>query len=121
MFKINKKSIGDKAESIALKYLKTQKLRFIEKNYYCKHGEIDLIMQEGDSLIFIEVRYRKQIHYGTAASTVDNHKLRKITKTIEDYLTKNNLGYIPCQIDVVGLEGNIQNPKITWIRNVMQA
>jgi len=121
MFQVSKKNIGDKAESFALKYLKKQKLQFVEKNYYCKHGEIDLIMREGESLIFIEVRYRKQTHYGTAASTVNNRKLHKITKSIEDYLSKNNLGYISCQIDVIGLEGNIQNPKITWIRNVMQA
>jgi len=121
MLQADKKDIGDKAERIALKHLKKHKLKLIEKNYLCRHGEIDLIMQEGDSIVFIEVRYRKNPHYGGAVASVNKHKLRKISKSIEHYLLKNNLGYIPCQIDVLGLEGDLQKPKITWIRNVIQA
>lgn len=110
---------GKQAEKIACRFLKKQSLQLIHKNYYCRYGEIDLIMKDNDTLVFIEVRYRHSNSYGNAIDTIDARKLSKIKKTIDHYLMTNKLGYFPCRIDVIGLQGNLQSPDIQWIRNAI--
>lgn len=112
-------SIGAKAEEIASQYLIKNKLRLIEKNYFCRQGEIDLIMQDKDELVFVEVRYRKHARHGNAIESIQRHKLQRIQTAIHHYIMTNNLGYIPCRIDVVGLHGNLQRPDINWIKNII--
>lgn len=112
------RSIGSIAEDIACDYLKKQKLELIEKNYLCKQGEIDLIMQDQHYLVFIEVRYRKTIAFGTPLETISKHKLKRIQTAINHYTMKNNLGYIPCRVDVVGLHGKLMQPDINWVKNI---
>ncbi|MGD8936565.1 MAG: YraN family protein, partial [Thiogranum sp.] len=54
---MNRKATGDSAEQLACRYLQTQGLKLLQRNFYCRGGEIDLVMQHGDSLVFVEVRY----------------------------------------------------------------
>ena len=112
-------NIGAIAEQIASQFLIKKKLQLIEKNYHCRQGEIDLIMQDKNVLVFIEVRYRKQTKHGSAIETIQHHKLKRIQTAINHYIMTNNLGYIPCRIDVVGLHGNLQQPDINWIKNII--
>jgi putative endonuclease len=117
--KIEKKvnTPGALAEKIALQYLLTKNLTKVTTNYYCRYGEIDIIMQDKAELVFIEVLYRKNTSHGLAIETIDWRKLKKIKSTINHYMMTNNLGYIPCRIDVIGLQGSLRNPEINWIRN----
>ncbi|MGD2112733.1 MAG: YraN family protein, partial [Gammaproteobacteria bacterium] len=62
---------GRNAEQQARQYLQAHGLRVLQCNYHSRHGEIDLVMQDGDSVVFVEVRYRRQPRYGTAAESVD--------------------------------------------------
>jgi len=84
----NKKSssIGQKAEQEALNFLKQQGLKLITQNYYCRQGEIDLVMSDQQTLVFIEVRYRKSHHYGSSAESVTINKQKKIIHTAVLYL-----------------------------------
>ena len=105
---------GKLAESLAEKYLIKQGLRLREKNYRCRYGEIDLICDDKDSIVFIEVRYRKNACFGSAKESVNLHKQRKTIITAKHYLIsypdKN------CRFDVIALsELNIK--KIEWIKN----
>ncbi len=112
-------NIGALAEHIASQFLLKNKLQLIEKNYHCRQGEIDLIMQDKHELVFVEVRYRKHSKHGNAAETIQHHKLKRIQTAINHYIMTNNLGYIPCRIDVIGLHGNLQQPDINWVKNII--
>ena len=114
-----KRNSGNFAEKIALKYLKSKGLKKIQSNYYCRYGEIDIIMQDEKELVFVEVRYRENDSHGHAMETINHQKLKKIIATSKHYMMTNNLGYIPCRIDVVGLHGDLNKPSINWIRNII--
>jgi putative endonuclease len=98
------RNLGKQAENVAYRYLKAQGLSLIIRNYACRLGEIDLIMQDKDMLVFIEVRYRKQHLFGNSLETVDRYKQNKLIKTAEHYLQSNpTLAETPCRFDVVGI------------------
>ena len=110
-------SIGRQAERIAKRYLKNQGLQFIEANFHSRMGEIDLIMRDLDTMIFVEVRYRKSTVYGSPLETITPSKQNKIRLTAESYLGKHNLNNIDCRFDTIGLSGLIASPTIEWIKN----
>lgn len=105
-------SLGNAAEQAALNFLEGQGLTLLERNFACKLGEIDLIMQNEDCLVFVEVRLRNNPLYGSGAETVTPKKIRKIIKTAEYYLLKHPLGNFDCRFDVISMDD-----KIDWIQN----
>lgn len=105
--------IGSAAEQAALEFLEARHLRLVRKNYCCRLGEIDLIMRDPNTLIFVEVRLRHDTSYGTGAETVTRSKMRKIINTAEHFLVKHPfLGNLDCRFDVVSMSDNID-----WIQN----
>lgn len=122
----NKKStsIGQQAEQEALNFLKQQGLKLLDKNYHCRQGEIDLVMQDQQTLVFIEVRYRKSAHFGSSAESITNSKQRKIIHTAEHYLYNKVKTAIPvCRFDVVAIypSANAQNSlQFDWIKHAFQ-
>lgn len=110
----NKKVIGDQKEQNALTHLQNNGLRLIEKNYHCPFGEIDLIMSDHDEIVFIEVRSRKNIAYGSAIESIDYFKQQKLLKSATHYLQKKRLiDLCDCRFDVVGFSNN----QIDWIKD----
>ena len=108
---------GNLAEKLAYRFLKKQGLKLIQKNYLCRYGEIDLVMQDGEYLVFVEVRYRKSNLFGGALASVDNHKQRKLRYTAEHYLNHYKKIDTPCRFDILCINGNLVSPKIDWIQN----
>jgi len=104
---------GKKAEDVACSFLQHNGLSLIQRNYHCRYGEIDLIMQDLDTLVFVEVRYRSSIKFGSAAESVDSKKQRKIVFTANHYLQKNPTDQ-PSRFDVIALSPQ-QEPE--WITN----
>ncbi len=94
---------GQQAETIAETFLMAAGLAPIKRNYYCKCGEIDLIMTDQESLVFVEVRYRNNTDHGTPLESITISKQRKIIRTVKHYLTIHNLWHKPCRIDAVGI------------------
>ena len=122
MFSI-KRQIGNQAEDIALKYLIQQGLVLIEQNYLTKVGEIDIIMLDKAEqvLVFVEVRYRKNTHFGSATDSVDYAKQLKIMRTAEYYLAcQQKFDEYICRFDVIGLESDLKYPKINWIKDAFE-
>lgn len=122
---LDSNQIGTKAESVALKYLQTCGLKLIAQNFSCKCGEIDIIMHDDEYLVFIEVRYRKQIHYGHPLETIDYRKQQKIINTVQYYLLKYpHSAQYPCRIDAVAIYSSSKatgmENKIEWIQNAIQ-
>lgn len=112
--KTPERNTGDAAEDQAVSYLSAKGLRAISRNYRCKFGEIDLIAEEGDTLVFVEVRYRKNDYFGSALESVTVKKQRKIITTARYYLAEKKLGESrPIRFDVVGITEN----ETQWIKN----
>ena len=112
----NHREIGSKYEHIAGAYLERQGYRILEYNFHCRRGEIDLIAQDGEYLVFCEVKYRKGRTSGGPVDAVDVYKQRKLWKTAEYYLFVNGLHDVPCRFDVIGIEEN----RIILIKNAFQ-
>jgi putative endonuclease len=93
-------------------WLQSQGVVWVESNFRCKMGEIDLIMQQGELYLFIEVRYRKSAQFGGARESITQAKRCKIERTAQVYLQRFRI-YPPCRFDVVLLEGD-QPPE--WIQ-----
>lgn len=115
----NSRQTGHVTEQFAKSYLLNQGLTFVEQNVHCRQGEIDLIMKDGDSFVFVEVKYRKNNYFGGAISAVSASKQQKIKHCVAFYLHKVNLNEYntQCRFDVVALEGDINQPQITWLKN----
>ena len=109
---------GQAAEEQALAYLNKQGLRLLARNYRCRSGEIDLVMQQADTLVFVEVRYRQSSRFGSAAETVTRSKQQKLLNTASRFLQERALD-APCRFDVVGISGR-QSPQIEWIKDAFQ-
>lgn len=104
------------AEEWVRDYLIRQGLVHKASNYRTKMGEIDLIMQEGSSLVFVEVRARSMADFGSALESVTYAKQCKIMKVATYYLQTHKLiDQMPCRFDVVAVQG--QPPTIQWIKN----
>ena len=102
---VDKKRIGAKKEQQAKDFLLKQGYQLIERNFPCRYGEIDLIMTEPttNTLVFVEVRYRKSQKFGGAAASVTLSKQNKIKKAALFYLSQRK---IDCNIrfDVIAFE-----------------
>ena len=110
---------GAQAEQLAAQYLQRQGLKLVVQNYRSRFGEIDLIMQDGATVVFIEVRLRRNAGFGGAAASIDARKQRRIISTAQQYLA--GLARVPpCRFDAVLLDdahgGNMQ-----WIKNAFDA
>lgn len=107
---------GRDAELRACKYLRKQGLTLIEQNYHCRGGEIDLIMQEGAELVFIEVKFRANQSHGKAEEFFHQAKRRKFEKAVSHYMHSNQLNpaHVPFRIDVVA----INQQDISWFKHV---
>lgn len=110
--------IGKAAEDFACKFLLKQGLRLITRNFYCRSGEIDLIMQDKEHLVFIEVRYRNSNIFGSAVESITYNKQQKLLKAANYYLSQNKLiEKVACRFDVVAIT-SLQSEKNTeWIKN----
>lgn len=105
---------GSQAEKAAKRWLMKQGLQFHEANYRTRGGEIDLIMKDGTSLVFVEVRYRSNSdRFGGAVASIDSRKVQRIVKTSLAYLQQHKLN-VPCRFDVVTVDAENQ---INWIKN----
>lgn len=110
----NKRSIGTKYEEIAKQYLSKSGVKILDNNFRCKIGEIDLIGKNGDTYVFVEVKYRKDLSLGHPAEAVDYKKRRTICRVADYYRMKYKISeYVPCRFDVVA----ILRDEIIWYKN----
>ncbi|MGL6107423.1 YraN family protein [Romboutsia sp.] len=98
---MNNKEKGDLGECIACEYLLEKGAEVLESKYKIKSGEIDIIAKIDNELVFIEVKSRSNIKFGTPSESVNYKKIRKIVDTSKYYILKNNLYNIPIRFDVI--------------------
>jgi putative endonuclease len=103
---------GDNAEDRALAYLVRQGLRLRMRNFRCRSGEIDLIMADCETLVFVEVRKRSSMRYGGAAASVTPAKQARLIRAAYLYLTRYSV-MPPCRFDVIAFEQD----NMSWLKN----
>jgi len=101
---LKKKELGAKGEEIAVRYLKRRGYRIIERNYRIRLGEIDIIAEQGDDLVFIEVKTRSGTHYGSPFESITVQKQMQLSKVALEYINKQGCNKRPARFDVVGIE-----------------
>lgn len=111
---------GRQAEELACAYLVERGLRCVARNYRCARGEIDLIMQHGTTIVFVEVRYRRSSRYGSSAESVDGRKQARLIATAQHYLQASR-ATAPARFDVIAVALDHGRHAIEWIPNAFEA
>lgn len=115
---LNKRQVGFDKEKAASAYLENSGYRIIQKNFYCKAGEIDIVAEDDGYLCFIEVKYRENAENGFPEEAVDIRKARKITRSAIFYMTRYGIPEdYPVRFDVVSILGK----EINVIKNAFDA
>lgn len=110
---------GKLGETIAKQHLENSGLYFIDKNVYCRYGELDLIMLEANVLVFVEVKCRKASRFGGAIHAISIQKQHRLIRTAKWYMQQHDLSSHFTRFDVVAIDYNQTSAieQITWIRN----
>lgn len=108
---------GKHAETAVLLYLKKQGLQELAQNFHARSGEIDLVMLDKSTIVFVEVRLRSSTRFMDPLETIDQRKVRRIIRTGQAFLQQYKGPYESCRFDIVTLTGKIRSPRIDWIKN----
>ncbi|GHH55295.1 MAG: YraN family protein [Gammaproteobacteria bacterium] len=116
----DRRARGDAVEAAARRLLERAGLRTLAGNARYRGGELDLVMRDGDSVVFVEVRYRRDAAFGGGAASVDLRKRRKLVLAAQMFLASHPaLAQAPCRFDVVDAHGD--PPQLQWIRDAFRA
>ncbi len=122
--KLNINNAGVAAEQLAATFLMQHGLKLITQNYHCRFGEIDLIMTDAKTLVFVEVKLRSSNQFGGAAASITPQKQQKMILTAQHYLQTQKLGDVACRFDVILMQSaNLAATDlkhIEWIRNAFE-
>ena len=123
--KLNINNAGLQAEKLAATFLASKGLKLVTQNYHCRFGEIDLIMMDGNYLVFVEVKLRSSSQFGGAAASITPQKQQKMILTAQYYLQQAHFKTEPaCRFDAILMNkadlqvDNLQ--QIEWIRNAFE-
>jgi len=108
---------GQKGETIAVHYLENMGYTVVLQNYRAETGEIDIIARDGDTLVFVEVKARNSVRFGSAKAAVDRRKQEKLTRTAWHYLKATNQGQVRARFDVVAITMTSGHPHVELVRN----
>jgi len=110
---------GAQAEQLAAQFLQRNGLKLLQKNYSCRYGEIDLILQHGATLVFAEVRLRSSRDFGGAGASIDAAKQGRLIRTAQHYLS-TLARTPPCRFDAVLLQAG-DGSDIEWVKDAFGA
>ncbi|MNM59853.1 hypothetical protein D3C76_639090 [compost metagenome] len=110
---------GRAAEAMARAHLERHGLRLLAQNWLCRRGELDLVMLDGDTVVFVEVRSRRHSAWGGAAESVDARKRQRLIASAEHFLQQEpRWARHPCRFDVVAMDSGDNSPaQLNWIPN----
>ena len=123
---MNTRSAGASYEDVALAHLEKAGLALLERNFNCRYGEIDLVMNEQNVVVFVEVRYRRGAGlrggYGDGVDSVSAGKRAKLVRAAEFFLASHaRFAQRPCRFDVLAIADGDSAPVIDWRRNAFDA
>ena len=113
-----RRATGDHFEGAARSFLEQQGLRLIQANFLCRLGELDLVMRDRDTVVFVEVRYRRSSAFGGAVGSITLAKQRRLVRAAQVWLRCHPAdARRPCRFDVLAFEGE----SVEWIRSAFDA
>ena len=113
---------GAAVEAAALAYLLESGLRGIAAIANYRFGELDLVMRVGATVVFVEVRYRRDARFGGGAASIDRNKRRKLVHAAQAFLAAHRQFIdAPCRFDVIDADGDPRAPRLNWIRDAFRA
>ncbi len=116
------RSVGAHWELAAQTELERAGLRLIARNWHCHYGELDLVMREGDVLVFVEVRYRDARASADGSDSIGPAKQRKLVRTAEMFLSAHpDFANYTCRFDSVAFSGAQASPQCRWERSAFEA
>jgi putative endonuclease len=109
-----RQQLGIVGEEIAARELAARGYAILERRYRTRYGEIDIVAEDGHTLVFVEVRARATTEFGRAAESVTEAKKRKVTAMAVDYLARHHVTNRPCRFDVVAIDAALsETPEVT--------
>jgi putative endonuclease len=117
MARPDRRAVAQRTEQLALDFLRANGLHLVERNYLCRYGEIDLVMQHESAIVFVEVRFRKQSRFASAAHSVDSRKQGKLCRAASNFLRRYpRYQNFPVRFDVVAFDGPTHDDfKLQWL------
>ena len=115
-----RQQFGKKSEDLAAWYLKKNGYKILEQNYRTQLGEIDIIARDKKTLVFVEVKSRRSIRYGSPKWSVTHQKQRKISMVALQYLKKTRQTDAAARFDVVAVISNRDEPQIEVVKNAFE-
>lgn len=118
----DRNAIGARVERAASAFLQRKGLIEVAANARYRDGELDLVMRDGDTLVFVEVRHRRSDGHGGGAASVDAGKRRRLVRAAQRFLLEHpRLAELPCRFDVVEASGDPDAPRLNWLRDAFRA
>jgi putative endonuclease len=111
---------GKRGEELAAAHLAEAGYRIVERNYRCIFGEIDIVAEEGETLVFVEVKSRRTEAYGDPQLAVGHEKQKKISRIAMNYLSEKRLRHRQARFDVVAVKLRPTGSRIELIRNAFE-
>jgi putative endonuclease len=116
-----RQQLGSDGERIAEKFLRRQRYTILQRNYRCRLGEVDLIALDRGTVVFVEVKTRRQAEYGNPLEAVDRRKQQQIQRAAQYYVSANRLHDRDLRFDVVGVWWQDGAAKCELVRNAFEA
>lgn len=115
---LNKRRAGARWEKKAESFLRSRGLNLLHRNFSCRFGEIDLVMEDGTTLVFVEVKYRADTWHGSGADAVTPQKQGRISRTAAWFLARNpDRAEQTCRFDVISIDTRSGGQSINWIKD----
>jgi putative endonuclease len=118
---IRRQALGKRGEDRAVAELERCGYAILARRYRTRHGEIDIVAQDGETIVFVEVKAKETVEFGTAAAAVTRRKQRRVLSMAVDYLARNHLTRKPCRFDVVAVDGVGDSAVLTHYRGAFAA
>jgi putative endonuclease len=109
--------LGKQGEEAAAEELERRGYAIVARRYRTRHGEIDIVARDGETIVFVEVKAKESAEFGTAAEAVTARKQRRVMSMAVDYLARNRLTTKPCRFDVVAIDGFGDDAVLTYYRD----
>ena len=118
----SRRARGDEIEALAREHLRGHGLLPVAANARYRDGELDLVMRDGDTLVFVEVRYRRSAAFGGGTASIDAGKIRRIVQAASRFLAAHREhANAPCRFDVIDASGDPASPRLVWLRDAFRA
>lgn len=111
--------LGKNGEDVAVEYLKKNGYKVIERNFFCRQGEIDIIALDKECIVFLEIKSRTNTEYGLPSESVTKRKIEHMLKAIRYYLYIRNLEKENIRIDVIEVYVDKENYTVNHLKQVL--